>query len=170
LAVLGGLILLAAVLLFLRRRRTSKDFYTDNPLEELRLPSRQQQGQSNITPFMGEVGPSATNDIHEQNGGYHANPALRIPPVPHGEKSLVVLSPHSNPTASLTERSVASRPAVSGGGTSSDGGESPDDANLRREVEQLRRVVATLSAQQQTVHNQPDHLPDEPPPMYASGQ
>jgi hypothetical protein len=48
------------------------------------------------------------------------------------------------------------------------------DNTLRREVEQLRRVVETLGTQQaqqqpQVVYQQ-DNLPDEPPPVYPSYQ
>lgn len=52
-----------------------------------------------------------------------------------------------------------------------DAGSSVMDNELRRDVEQLRMVVETLSVQQtQPVNYAEERLPDEPPPMYVIQQ
>jgi len=120
------------------------------------------------------------NDGQEGNRRFfvqNADTAPRIPQALQAEKfSMTVLSPDSaNQNTAATESSVAggrSSPAVT---SSREGGKNPaqtEDPNLRQEVEQLRRVVETLSAQQQQpqvvqVYQQGHgNLPDEPPPMY----
>ena len=111
--------------------------------------------------------------IQEQNNAnvvQNANTPSGIPQSLHAKKLATVLSTDSIQTATATKRDVVgSSPAVN---SSRDGGMNPVEDNLRQELEQLRRQMETLSAQQvqqqhQVVYQQ-GSLPDEPPPMYPN--
>lgn len=169
---LGGLLLLVTLVLFLRRRRRSKANYINDTLEE--SSPRQLGPSSNIAPFTGEIRPS----IQEYDSGHIVNhdtlprPTGKAPQNAYPEKFARI------PSSGSIRQSVVDSSVAGGGSTdvSNPGGvKSPgDESTLRQEVEQLRRVVETLSAQQAQpqaqvpVDYQPRSLPDEPPPMYPS--
>lgn len=102
----------------------------------------------------------------------NADRVSKAPPTLQAEKfSMTVLSPDSvNQTAESSVVGGRSSPAVTGNSREGGNSPTPDDGNLRQEVEQLRRAVETLSAQQpqvvQVYQQGHDNLPDEPPPMY----
>ena len=174
LGTLAGLILIAAIVFFLRRRRRRREsIHIDGPLEELQLMQRE---PSTVTPFTDEVQPLVTNGVQDQNKRRYfvqnVNPPSKNSKT---EKFATIRSSDStHQTATATDGSVAggrSSPAM----TSRDGQTTPapvDDGNLRQEVEQLRRVVETLSSQQvqqpPRVVYSPGSLLDDPPPMYPS--
>lgn len=141
--VLGGFLLVATIVFILRRRKGPET--TNGPPETL---GRSLRGK--IMPWTSGVKPPVTDGFQEQR-----NMRSRTPPIRHPEK--FNLSPVP---VTCTAGSVASGSRDGGNGLV--GG----DENLRREVEELRRAVTKLSAQQlpQVVY-QPG-LPDEPPPMY----
>jgi len=97
--------------------------------------------------------------MSEQNNVPFGNTPTKMSRTPRSEKlsAFLLRGSNSNRTGSATDSSVT-------GGSSL---VASDDANLRHEVEQLRRVVETLSAQQVNPYQQ-DNMPDEPPPMYPS--
>ena len=167
---LGGLILLAAVVLIFRRYRRSKPVRIDASLEELHP---RQQGPSSIPFFTNEIRPFMATGTQEQNNAnvvQNANTPFGIPQSLHAKKLATVLSTDSIQTATATKHGVVgSSPAVD---SSRDGGMNPVEDNLRQELEQLRRQMEALSAQQvqqqrQVVYQQ-GSLPDEPPPMYPN--
>jgi len=141
---LAGLLLIAAIIYILRRRRIIESARVIAPPEEV-----------NPTPFTNAASPLTMSG---QNNLIYGNTPTKMSRSPHSEKLSALLLRGSNRTGSATESSVT-------------GGSSlvtpSEDANLRHEVEQLRRVVETLSAQQVQPYQQ-DDMPDEPPPMYPS--
>jgi hypothetical protein len=170
---LGGLIFIAAVVFFVRRRRKSKAAHIDSPIEEFGV-GPQDPSTISITPFTDEIKPPMSHGGQEQNSGDLTQNADTSPGVPpHTTKVLRILSPDPmHQTVGEPDSIVADggNPAVS---SRDEGNSAGDDGNLRREMEQLRRVVETLSAQQaqqqpQVPVYQQDSLPDEPPPMYPN--
>ena len=143
---LGGLILLAAVGFFWQRYRRSKHVNVNDPLEELSLG---QQGASTLTPFT-DI-PLVTSQ--EQNGRFFMRSTKRNSQILPIEKFSTDMSPHQTTVS---------------GDHSPNNNEDGDDNNLRREVQQLRRIVETLTTEQVSVIHQPEgSSPAEPPPMYT---
>jgi LPXTG-motif cell wall-anchored protein len=145
---LGGLLLIAVIAFFLRRRRRLKSAHIDGPSEE----SRQRQPKpSNVTPFTDEVGPFMTQD--------QSTDFFLQKPSKFARDEKFPTTPTDSSVAGRSSLAVTSR---DGENTNGD-----HDGNLREEVEQLRRVVETLQVQQpgQLVYQQ-GSPPDEPPPMY----
>jgi hypothetical protein len=145
---LAGLILIAGVVFFLRRRRRPTSKHVEVPPADLRP-----------TPFMNEVTPLTASNIQEAQD--HTAYNTPTPSKLNSEKLSAFLSldsRHRNATG--TDSSVA-------GGSSLVVSSRDGDSNLRDEVEQLRRVVENLSAQQSPYRQ---GLPDDPPPMYPSNQ
>jgi len=109
---IGGLVLLGAVVFILHRRRKSKLFLIEGPIDE--------------------IGPGSYN-----------------------------ITPVRQPAKSLQTGNLADARGTVGGSS---------DGDWRGEMEQLRRVVETLSVQQTQQPQAHHYVPDEPPPMYPSEQ
>ena len=153
-----------------RRHRKTKPLNIDDDDDDDDVPEAIPTGPSLITPFMSEF------DRNERGGSEDVGvPSLASSPVRHPEKLLpnrpreyshTRISSYNIDPGSITE----SNSSVTGS-RNAKASMSPQDGDLRREVEQLRMVVETLRDQQvpqpQVVYQDLRNVPDEPPPGYG---